>query len=228
MPMLTPNQPVQAPSLQILEPFNIPTHVEAPVRQAPHMSLTFPTFTPPAASSYGSTQPIQVPWHPPDLAGALNAGLETGGKLATQYMQNRKTAQEVQAEEQALKYGLAAADPAKRATMGFAFGAGGATATLPSAADYYAKQAEVAKSLAETTEARERTKTIAPESKAKIAEQQAGTEKEKVQTQILGMNEAQRRNQAAASGIITSDQSGNQGDQTNPQTRTYTGDNENL
>ena len=41
-------QPVQAPSMEILQPFNIPTHVDAQVRQAPHMNLTFPTFTPPS------------------------------------------------------------------------------------------------------------------------------------------------------------------------------------
>jgi hypothetical protein len=219
-------QPVQAPSMEIMEPFNIPTSVNAPVRQAPHMNLTFPVFTPPAASSYGTTTPIEVPWHPPDLAGALNAGLQTGAHLATSFMQNKKTAQEVNAEEQALKLATAAAaDPARRAQMGFQFGAGGATATLPSALDYYTKQAELAKTQQETAEARARTGTITPESAAKIAEQQAKTKQTEVQTGLLGINEAQRRHNQITSGFTNQpppDQS-TAPDQSNAPTRDYTG-----
>jgi len=218
-------QPVPPPGMFEMQQYNIPTHVEAPVRQAPHMNLSFPVFTPPAASSYGSTQPMRVPWTPPDLAGALNAGLETGGKLATEFMQNRKTAQEVQAEEQAQRAALAAmSDPNRRAQMGFEMGPGGFTARLPSPLDIYTKQAELAKTGAETAEARERTRVIGPESESKIAQEKARTEQEKVQTRLLGVNQAQRILSGATSGFIT-----DQGDQTNPSTAgTYTGTDENL
>jgi hypothetical protein len=206
-------EPTPAPSMFIMQPFNIPTAVSAPIRTGPRMNLTFPVFTPPAASSYGSTQPMAIPWKPPDLAGALNAGLETGGKLAAQYMTNKKTAAEVQAEEQALRMATAAAaDPNRRGQMGFTLGPGGATATLPNPYELALQRASVAKTGAETEEARARTAGQygqTAEAQAKIAQEQAAAERARMETQLMGTNEfTLRHNQAAKSGMITSDQSG--------------------
>jgi hypothetical protein len=209
-------EPTPPPSMYIMQPFNIPTSVNAPVRTGPRMNLTFPVFTPPAASSYGSTQPMAVPWTPPNLAGALNAGLETGGRLATQFMQNKKTAAEVQSEEQALKMAAAAAaDPNRRGQMGFTMGPGGATATLPSPYELALTQANIAKSGAETEESRARTAGQygqTAESAAKIAQEQEATRKSALETSLLGQNQfTLRHNQAAnatKSGMITSDQNG--------------------
>ena len=116
-------QPVPAPGLQEMQPFNIPTSVNAPIRTGPRMNLNFPVFTPPLASSYGSTQPMRVPWEPPNLSGAIEGGLQTGAKLATDFLANRKTAAEVQAEEAAAKPAIAAMnDPNRQPYVSYGVG----------------------------------------------------------------------------------------------------------
>jgi hypothetical protein len=221
--------------MEVMQPFNIPTNVNAPVREPPHYpGLTFPVFTPPAASSYGTTTPITVPWHPPDLAGAINAGLETGGRLATEFMQNRKTAQEIQAEEQASKVAIAAmADPARAQYMSAEVGPGGFTANVMSPFEAQLQRVGMGKTLAETREAQARTAgalgQTAP-SQSEMAAREAQRQKEEAEAQktrmaiipgfFLGTGIKPSASTTTTSGFIqnpaTTDQgSTNQGDNSN-------------
>jgi hypothetical protein len=209
--------PIPAPSMEIMQPFNIPTSVNAPIRTGPRMNLTFPVFTPPAASSYGSTQPMAIPWHPPDFAGAINAGIQTGSKLATDFLQNRKTAQEINAEEAVAKPAIQAMhDPNMRQYAGYSVGPGGFTATImsPAAAriqqaEYAEKMAGIGKSTAETAEAQQRTAAgygQTAEAQSKLASEEAARKKTEMETSLMGENEATRRWNSMKSGMLPSDQ----------------------
>jgi multidrug resistance efflux pump len=108
--------------------------------------------------------------------------------------------------------------------MGFSMGPGGATATLPSPYELALTQANIAKSGAETEESRARTAGQygqTAEAAAKIAQEQAATERARMETGLLGTNQFtlrhnQAANNAAKSGYITSDQS-DQSDQSSGQ-----------
>jgi hypothetical protein len=171
------------------------------------MNLTFPVFTPPAASSYGSTMPMRVPWEPPNLAGAINDGLKTGASLATSFLTNRKTAQEIQAEEAASKGAIAAMhDPNLRGNIGYEMGPGGFTARIISPAEAAIARANLAKTAAETEQAaagaaEKRGET--PGAQAEIEAKKAQTGKTQMET--AAPNTFMQRDAAAAqtnSGMI--------------------------
>lgn len=201
---------------EILQPFNIPTSVNAPIQKAPNVGLTFPVFTPPAASSYGTTNPMPVPWTPPDLAGAINTGIKTGAGLATDLFTNRKSLDQIQSEEAAQKIAIAQAHaPGAGYYTSTSMGPTGAEMKVLSPAEVEMQRAEIANRAAtaeaeraaaaerrgETPEAQARIRAQEAERQAKEAE----TQKTQVQTGLLGQNVAtRRRNQALInSGVIT-------------------------
>jgi len=144
-----------------LQPFNIPTNVQSPVRTGPRMNLNFPVFTPPAASSYGSTQPMAIPWRPPDLAGALNAGLRTGSEIGATFMANRQKAQQLAAQRQAQQYAQAAMQqPGAAERMGVTMGPEGYTATVLSPAELEMKRIQILEAQTRAEEARAREAEI--------------------------------------------------------------------
>jgi hypothetical protein len=209
---------------EVLQPFNIPTGIGGgpPIQAPPRMNLTFPVFTPPAASSYGTTTPITVPWSPPDLAGAINSGINTGAKLATDALVNRKTMAEIQAEEQAAKVGIAQLhDPNLQRNISTQVGPGGFTARVLSPAEVALAQqqlaAEQAKTAASQAETAAKYGTTAP-SQAQIEKIKAETEQEKAKTALMGTNVFERRGAAGATDntAATTDET------TNPD-RDYTG-----
>jgi hypothetical protein len=192
---------------EILQPFNIPTSVNAPVRTGPRMNLTFPVFTPPAASSYGSTMPMRVPWEPPNLAGAISDGLKTGANLATQYLTNQKTAKEVQAQEAASSQAIAAMhDPSLKRNISYGVSPSGFTATVISPAEADIARANLAKTGAETEEAyagAAQRRGLTPEAQAKTAQSEAETRK--IQMETGYPNVFSQRAAASKSGFITTD-----------------------
>jgi hypothetical protein len=208
---------------EVLQPFNIPTSAPSPMQKAPNVGLSFPVFTPPAASSYGTTNPMTVPWTPPDLAGALNKGIETGAHLATDAIANKKSLSQIAAEEQAQKIAFARANaPGAGYYTTAGFGPGGAEVKVLSPAEVELQRAGLAKTAAETEASRAATAQTygqTAEAQAKIAQQQAEAEKIRVQTGLLGKNVFERRAAAIDSGLITNQTSS---DTTNPK-RSYTG-----
>jgi len=209
---------------EVLEPFNIPTDVHSTMQTGPRMSLNFPVFTPPAANTYGSTMPMRVPWEPPNLSGAIEGGLQTGAKLATDFLTNRKTAQQIQAEELAQRGAIAAAnDPNLAQYRSYEMGPSGFTAKVMSPADAAIQQANIAKTTAETAEARERTRAIAPSTAAKTAEEQAAAEKARRETELMGTNQFELRKHAATSGMVKRTESSGGGSEDTDLTREYSG-----
>jgi hypothetical protein len=198
------------------------------MQKAPNVGLTFPVFTPPAASSYGTTNPMPVPWTPPDLAGALNRGIETGAHLATDAIANRKSLSQIAAEEQAQKIAFARANaPGAGYYTTAGFGAGGAEVKVLSPAEVALQQSEMASRQATAQEARaaaQRTLGQTPEAQQQIIKQQAEIDKMRRETELLGVNEAERRREAAVknSGIVGQNPNQATADTTNPQ-RNYTG-----
>jgi hypothetical protein len=192
---------------EVLQPFNIPTSAPSPIQKAPNPQLSFPVFTPPAASSYGTTNPMPVPWTPPDLAGALNRGIETGAHLATDAIANRKSLSQIAAEEQAQKIAFARANaPGAAYYTSAGFGPGGAEVKVLSPAEIQMQQASLAKTAAEAEASRAATQHTlgqTPEAQQQIAQQQAEIDKLRRETELLGVNEAERRHEALNSGIVT-------------------------
>jgi hypothetical protein len=171
---------------EVLAPFNIPTSVNAPIQKAPNVGLTFPVFTPPAASSYGTTTPVNVPWTPPDLAGAINAGMKTGASLATDALTNRKTLDQIQSEEEAQKVAIARAhSPGAGYYTTTSMGPGGAETKTLSPAEVEVQRAEIANRAAtaeaERAAAAERLGTT-PKAQAEIERTRAETEKTRAET----------------------------------------------
>lgn len=158
-----------------------------PIQKAPNVGLTFPVFTPPAASSYGTTNPMAVPWTPPDLAGALNKGIETGAHLATDAIANKKSLQAISAEEQAAKQAIIAQSQpgaAQRTTV--EMGPGGYTTRVISPAELQLNQAQIARERAAIEAEKARTAEVygqTPEAQSKIAELQAKIEQIQKETQ---------------------------------------------
>lgn len=201
MAMLERDRPIPAPQMAEMQPFNIPTQAYATVRTGPRPNLTFPEFKPPTANQYGSTQPMAIPWTPPDLAGAINKGLELGGKMATDYLQNKKTAQEIQAEEAVGKQAIAAMhDPNRAQYMGYEVGPGGFTAKVMSPFEAMTAQYGLGKTQAETEEAKARaaqsvaeagktTATVTPEVQKTTAEAELAQAKARYE----GLNQFQKR-----------------------------------
>lgn len=219
MAMLVPDKPVPALSMQEMQPFNIPTEARPAVRTGPRMQLEFPVFKPPEASSYGSTMPMKVPWEPPNLVGAIQGGLELGGKLATDYMQNRKTAQEIQAEEAVGKQAIAAMhDPNRQQYVGYEAGPGGFTAKVMSPFEAMTAQATLAKTGAETEEARARTQQATAEAGKTTTLTPAEQQKATAEAQLAaakarweGMNGFQRRLSGLESGFVQNPPAGQTG-----------------
>jgi hypothetical protein len=204
---------------EILQPFNIPTSVNAPIQKAPNVGLTFPVFTPPAASSYGTTNPMPVPWTPPDLAGAINAGIKTGAGLATDALTNRKSLDQIQSEEAAQKAAIAQLHaPGAGYYTTTSLGPGGAEAKVLSPAEVEMQRAAIAKQQADIAAAQAETKArygqTAP-SQAELAAKEAETELKKQQARIesqkvmsgfdvaTGSGPAGTTSTAKTSGIIT-------------------------
>jgi hypothetical protein len=171
---------------EVLQAFNIPTSAPSPIQKAPNPQLSFPVFTPPAASSYGTTNPMTVPWTPPDLAGAINAGIKTGAGLATDAITNKKSLNEIAAEEQAQKIAIARASaPGAGYYTSVGMGPAGAEVKVLSPAEIEVQRAEMATRQAAAEEARARTAQTygqTPEAQAKIEEQRAQIEKLKTET----------------------------------------------
>jgi hypothetical protein len=172
---------------EVLQPFNIPTSVNAPIQKAPNVGLTFPVFTPPAASSYGTTNPMAVPWTPPDLAGAINAGIKTGAGLATDALTNKKSLQEISAEEQAQKIAIArASQPGAGYYTTTSLGGPGAKVETLSQAQIEMQRAELANRAAQAEAERAATAErlgLTPEAKARIEKTKTETAKEKAEIQ---------------------------------------------
>lgn len=192
---------------EVLQPFNIPTSAPSPIQKAPNVGLTFPVFTPPAASSYGTTNPMAVPWSPPDLAGAINRGIETGAHLATDAIANKKSLQEISAEEQAQKIAIArASQPGAGYYTTTSLGGPAAKVETLSPAQVEMQRAELANrqatAQAELASAAER-RGETPEARATIAQREAETKKTEVQTSMLGQNVFQRTAAQLDSGHIT-------------------------
>jgi hypothetical protein len=210
---------------EVLQPFNIPTSAASPVQKAPNVGLNFPVFTPPAASSYGTTNPMTVPWTPPDLAGAINRGIETGAHLATDAIANKKSLSQIAAEEQAQKLAIArASQPGAGYYTSVGMGPGGAEVKVLSPAEVEMQRAEIANRQAAAEQARATTAQTygqTAEAQARIAQQQAEAEKTRVQTGLLGQNVFQRRAAALDSGLITPKT--NQPSTDTNQNRNYTG-----
>jgi hypothetical protein len=172
---------------QILEPFNIPTSVNAPIQKAPNVGLTFPVFTPPAASSYGSTQPMPVPWTPPDLAGAINAGIKTGAGLATDALTNKKSLQQIQGEEAAQKIAIERAHaPGAGYYTTTQMGAQGAEVKTLSPAEVEVQRADIASKAAaaeaeRAAAAERRGETPGSQAEIELKRQQALKEQQEIQ-----------------------------------------------
>jgi hypothetical protein len=199
---------------EILQPFNIPSSVNAPIQKAPNVGLTFPVFTPPAASSYGTTNPMPVPWTPPDLAGAINAGIKTGAGLATDALTNRKSLDQIQSEEAAQKIAIAQAHaPGAGYYTSTSMGPTGAEMKVLSPAEVEMQRAEIANrsaaaeaERAAAAERRGETPGAQAELAAKQAEtkaKEAETQKTQVQTGLLGANVFERRRNALINSGIT-------------------------
>jgi hypothetical protein len=175
---------------EILQPFNIPTSAPSPIQLPPRPQLTFPVFTPPAASSYGTTNPMAVPWTPPDLAGALNKGIETGAHLATDAIANKKSLSQIAAEEQAQKIAFAKANaPGAGYYTSAGFGPGGAEVKVLSPAEVEMQKAEMANRQAAAEAERARTAQTygqTPEAQAEIElkKQQAAKAKRESMSQF--------------------------------------------
>jgi len=198
-----------------LQQFNLPTNVGQPVRPATNLNLQFPVFTPPAASSYGSTQPMAVPWKPPDLAGALNAGLRTGAEIGATFMNNRQKAQQLAAQRQAQQYAQTAmAQPGAAERMGVTMGPEGFTTTLLSPAELEMKRIQMLEAQTRAEEARAREAEIygeTPKAQAEKKKTEAETAKAEAETRKMGTDAFGYQTQGTAEGAGGSQKEGSSG-----------------
>lgn len=178
---------------EILQPFSIPTSAPTPIQKAPNLGLTFPVFTPPAASSYGTTNPMAVPWTPPDLAGAINQGIKTGAGLATDALTNRKSLQQIQAEEQAQKQAIIAQNqPGAAQRTSVEVGPGGTTTRMISPAELQLAQSQLAERNAQIARMQAEIQRMSGMTPAEIAEKQAQAKRAEAEAARLGGNPATR------------------------------------
>jgi hypothetical protein len=192
------------------------------------MNLTFPVFTPPAASSYGSTMPMRVPWEPPNLAGAINEGIKSGATLATSFMTGAKTVQEIRAQEAASKAAIAAMhDPNLQQNISYELGPSGFTARVVSPAEVQIARAGMVKTQAETEASRAATAERlgqTPEAQARIAKEKQATEAEKATTAKTQMETGAGNVFEQRSAQAAQTQSGLLNPQANTTTTTSTAD----